>query len=246
MRRSGGGRAAGGGAGAEMVEDVVEAGEGEVRVVGEDALAVGVDGFGGGADAVFLRFGGGGEGEGVEAAGFYVDRIIANAEPAAVRHGPGDMDAAGEDAEGEGVIGTDGDEFVVGDYFGGEELEDAVLGGFNGDDVAGSVFQGGAQVAAGFTENPPVVAVGVAVVGVTFRFHGLQEVLIDLRETGADVIGGQAEEVDDHHVAGAGGEVAAVAVGADVAVEARAGAEAEMFGLGRGDDEAGAVEFYAG
>ena len=78
-RRQGGG----GDAGAKFFEDVVEASEGQMGMVGEDALAVGVEVLGDAADAGLLQVVGGGEGEGIEAGCFDVDGIVADAEPAA-------------------------------------------------------------------------------------------------------------------------------------------------------------------
>ena len=54
-------------AGAEFLEDVVEAGKGKMRMLGQNALAVGVEFFRDGADPLFLEIVGGGEREGVEA-----------------------------------------------------------------------------------------------------------------------------------------------------------------------------------
>ena len=72
-----GGEGIGRGAGAEFLQHVVEAGQREVRVFGKHAFAVGVKFLGESADALFLQVVGGREGEWVEAAGFYVDGIIA-------------------------------------------------------------------------------------------------------------------------------------------------------------------------
>ncbi len=58
-------------------------------VLGEDALAVGVQLLGDAADAGFLQVVGGGEGEGIEAAGFDIDRTIF--EEATCAHCPTDM-----------------------------------------------------------------------------------------------------------------------------------------------------------
>ena len=75
MRRSAGSRASGVDAGAQFFQHVVEAGQGEVRMLGEDALAMGVEVFGDGANALLLQVVGGGEGEGVEALRFRVARV---------------------------------------------------------------------------------------------------------------------------------------------------------------------------
>jgi len=68
---------------AQLLQHVVHAGGGEVGVLGLLALAVGVEGFGEGANARLLEFGGGGEWEWVKAAGLVVTRIAANTEPSA-------------------------------------------------------------------------------------------------------------------------------------------------------------------
>ena len=72
------------------------------------------------------------------------------------------------------------------------------------------------------------------------------DVLVDLRKPALHVVDAQAVEVDHHHAPRALGEVAAVAVGQDVVVQAVPLAQAERSRLLGRDDEAAAVELYAG
>ena len=114
------------------------------------ALAVGVELFGEGGDAGLLFGAGGGEGEFIEAAGFVVARIVAYAKRAAGSQRPDDVDLRGEHAEGVGVGQRDADELVVRSDGCVEELEDAVLGRFDGGDVAVRPAEHGAQFRARF------------------------------------------------------------------------------------------------
>ena len=50
-------------------------------------------------------------------------------------------------------------ELVIGQNFRIEELEDAMLGGFDGGDVAGQALHGGAKFFAGLAEQPPLLGV---------------------------------------------------------------------------------------
>ena len=68
-------RAGGAVPGAELLQHVVEAGEADMRVFRQYPLAVCVEVFGKGADALLLQVVGGGEGEGVETARFGIARI---------------------------------------------------------------------------------------------------------------------------------------------------------------------------
>ena len=81
----------------------------------------------------------GGEGEGVKAGGFDVHRPVF--QRAAGYQSPVDMQLAGEHAQGKGVVQGDGNELVVGQDVGLQELEQAVLGGFHGGDVAGQASE---------------------------------------------------------------------------------------------------------
>ena len=66
-------------------DGVVEVGEAECGVFVLASFSVGVDGFADGADGGLLLVGGGGEWEGLEAAGGVVDRVVSDAEVAACR-----------------------------------------------------------------------------------------------------------------------------------------------------------------
>jgi hypothetical protein len=67
---------------AQLLQDVVHLGEGEPGVLGLARLAVRVQFLRDGANLGLQGVGADGEGEGVEAAGFDVDWIVALAEPA--------------------------------------------------------------------------------------------------------------------------------------------------------------------
>jgi hypothetical protein len=144
---------------------------------------------------------------------------------------------AGQHAQPRAIVGRDGDQHVVGQHAGVEELEGAVLGGFDGSDVAGQAGQCRPKVLSGFAKNPPVVPVSGAVVLVTFRLHPLHHPLEHGREAHAHLVGVQAEQVDDQHVAGRRHQVAAIAVLTDVALQPRHGAQAERGGFFAADDE---------
>lgn len=101
----------------------------------------------------------GGEGEGFEAAGFDIHRIVAQAEPATRRQRPRRMRAAGQHAQMESVTERNGYELVVGQD--GELL---------------------AQDFALFPKEPPVVAVGSAVVLVALRLHTFKQPLVSRRK----------------------------------------------------------------
>ncbi len=97
---------------------------------------MGVDLFGEVADAGLLFGRGDGEGEGFEAAGFVVARIVTDTEPATSRQCPDHMDATRKHTETIGIVERDCDQLVVWRNRGIEKLEDAVLGGFYSGDVA--------------------------------------------------------------------------------------------------------------
>ena len=109
------------------------------RVVPGQALAVCVDLLGKPGDAFAeLRGQAGvfvGEGEGFEAAGFDVARAIFQRATGCQR--PFDVQLAREHAQCERIVHRDGDQHVVRQDAGAEELEGAVFGGFDGGDVAG-------------------------------------------------------------------------------------------------------------
>jgi hypothetical protein len=96
-----------------------------------------------------------------------------------------------------------------------EELEDAMLGGFDRSDVARQPGKRRAQILARLAKRPPQVAVTGAVVVVTLRLHPFQHPLIGRRPAAAHFVGLEAEEVDQLHAARPVGEVAAIAVGLD-------------------------------
>jgi hypothetical protein len=120
------------------------------------ALAVGVELFGEVADAGLLVGRGVREGEDFESGGFDVNRSIFKC--AARRQNPRDMDGAGQDAQRISVVEGDANEFVVWRDGGVEELESAVLGGFDGGDVAGLAGELFAQLLVWFAEHPPIDA----------------------------------------------------------------------------------------
>ncbi|BDA83985.1 hypothetical protein Sa4125_15270 [Aureimonas sp. SA4125] len=103
---------------AQAFEDVVEARQGQMRVVRENALAVGVEVFGDGADGGFLGVGRDGEWERVESAGFRVARVVADPQPAAGAKREDRVDARGKDADRKGIGDGGGNKHVVGHYRG--------------------------------------------------------------------------------------------------------------------------------
>ena len=86
-----------------------------------------------GREAGFRR----GEWEGFEAAGLHIDGVVAHAKPTAGSWCPADVGAARQHDERGRVTQCDGEEFVVRQDAGVEELERAVFRGFDGGDVAG-------------------------------------------------------------------------------------------------------------
>src|SRR5690606_12285619 len=67
------------------------------------------------------------EGVRVETAGFHINWIIADVEPASARGGPCDVDAARQHAEAIGIVERNTGELVVRHDRHRQELEDAVL-----------------------------------------------------------------------------------------------------------------------
>ena len=100
----GGGEVCGRGAGPEFFQHVVEAGQRQVFVLGQDPLAVGVEALGDLADAVLLQVVCVREWKRVEAAGFRVTGIVADAEPSARPQRPGDMMLAGKDTKRVSIV----------------------------------------------------------------------------------------------------------------------------------------------
>ena len=178
-------------AGTELGEDVVEAGQGQRRVLCLLALAVGVELFGEVADAGLLVGRGVREGEGFESGGFDVNRSIFKC--AARRQNPRDVDGAGQDAQRISVVEGDANEFVVWRDGGVEELESAVLGGFDGGDVTRQAGKLNAQLRVGFAKKPPVFAPALTLVGVALRLHPFINPLVSCRVTAAHVCCGQPE-----------------------------------------------------
>lgn len=117
------------GAGAEFFECVVAVGQGQLRVLGLLAFAVGVEVLGEFADARLLGFGRGGERELFEAVGVAVGRVVADAEPAADAIGKEDVDARGEHTEVEGVVEGEDEHFRFRQERGVEKLERAMASG---------------------------------------------------------------------------------------------------------------------
>ena len=178
------------------------------------------------ADAGLQGLGGIGEGEGLEAAGFDVDRIVTDAQMTTGRERPEDMDMAGEDAQGPGVVQRDVDEFVVRQDGLIQEHEGAVFGGLHGGDITSQVRQCRAEILPRLPEYPPVVPIGRAVVLIPFRFHPLQDPLIDLGVPRPDILCAQPEQVDDHDPARALSQIATVEIPSDMPLDSRQPAQA--------------------
>jgi len=155
----------------------------------------------------------------------------------------------------EGVRQPHRDQHVVGQDRGVEKLEDAVLRRLDGRDVALERGEGGAQFAAGLSEQPPGLPVVVAPVGVAadhaalpvlLLFHRQLHMLVDFGKALTHLLRAQPEQVDDHHVTRPRRQISPVPIWPHMAFEPGALAEAEGFRLPRRDDEAGAVQFDAG
>ena len=187
------------------------------REWGEHALSVRVDLFRQLGDACMEQRGQAGvfagEGEGFEAAGFVVAGPVF--QRSARRQRPFDVRLAGEHAQGVGILKGDGDQHVVRQDGRVQELEGAVLGGFDGGDVARQAGECGAQVFAWLAKQPPVITVGGAVIGIALRLHALLQPLVNSGVLVAQLLGCPAKGVYDLHAARPVGQVAAVAVGAD-------------------------------
>ena len=192
-----------------------------------------------------------GKGEGFEAAGFVVARPVF--QRATLRQRPDDVHAAGQHAKVEGVVAGDGDQHVVGQDAGVQKLEGAVLGGFDGGDVAGQAGERRTQVFARFAKQPPVVPISGAVVLVALGLHTLQQPLVYGGKLRAHLLGRQAKQVDYLHAARNIGQVAAVAVIADDGRRGRSvltpalsqGARKQGCGFCRGDDKARTMQLDA-
>jgi hypothetical protein len=78
-------------AGSDLLQHVVEAGEREVGMLGEDALAGGIELLAGGAKFRFQGFGRIREGEGIEDAALYIHDVVADPDPSASPKRPSQM-----------------------------------------------------------------------------------------------------------------------------------------------------------
>ena len=232
--------------GAEGFEDVVEAGHGELVVDVEADAAQGVEFLGQGGDGGTLLWGGEGERERVEAAGLVVARVVADAEPAAGGERPLHVDAGGEDAEVEGVVGGDADEHVVGDDGSREEAERAMFRRFDGCDEAGEVDECLAKLNSWFAETPPRLSITSTIVLLALWFYVRDHLLHNRAKRLSRLCFGYTKEVDHHHATAALSEIASIQVRADVMLKAGHPPEPECTGLTRGDDEACAVQFHTG
>ena len=146
------------------------------------------------------------------------------------------------------VVRADRDEHVVREDAGIQKLEMPVLAGFNRGDVARQSRQLLAHFLPWFAEQPPVGGVASAVLGVAFgialRLHPLHDPLVHRREPLPHGVGFESEEVDHLHAARPGRQILAVAVVADVLLQARNRAKTERLRFLVGDDEPRAVQFH--
>jgi hypothetical protein len=123
----------------EFFEDVVHFGERQVWVRFLTAFAMSIELFAEESDALALGLGDVGKGEGIEAASLVIPGPVF--QRATGGKCPGDVNAAGENAEDVSVAGGDVYEHVVRKDGGVEEDKEAVLGGFYGGDVATEAIQ---------------------------------------------------------------------------------------------------------
>jgi len=180
------------------------------------ALAVGVELLRELPNPLLLLFGAVGKRERIEAAGFDVYRIIAEAEPTTTSKSINGVEAAAEYAEMEGIIEGEHDQFVVGQDRGIEELENTMFGRFDRRDVPGKIGKCRAQLSSGPTEKPPVILDVRFPVLISLGLNRCQNMLIYSRESFTHLFSCESKEVDHHHTARLVCEVAPVAVGADV------------------------------
>ena len=96
-----------------------------MRVLGKYPLAVSVEVFGEGADALLLQVVGGRKGKRVKAAGFCVDWPIF--QRATLRQSPSNVMSAGESAKCKGVVRSNGHQPVIRQNSRVEELENTML-----------------------------------------------------------------------------------------------------------------------
>src|SRR5579875_951194 len=95
-------------------------------------------------------------------------------------------------------------------------------------------------------EEPPIDPPILLVVSIPLGFHLYKKVLVNLWKTLTYVLDRKPIKVDHHDAARAGCQIAPVAIGADMALQAFPPAEAQQRRLLRRDDEAGAVQLHAG
>ena len=116
------------------------------------------------ADAGFLQVGGGGEGEGVEAAGFRVAGAIFKR--CARMQCPNNVYSGRKNAEMKGILRANCNKHVIGQGVCGHKHEDAMLGGFHRDNKAIQARDCGSQFAARLAMYPPVFSIRCAIVGI--------------------------------------------------------------------------------
>ena len=124
----------------QRLQHVIEAGQGQVVMLGQHLLAQRIERLGLGADAVFERFGDvGWEGEFVEASCVIVDRSFPT--PVAPRcGGPNEMEAAAEDPQIVGAESAMTTQFLIRQYR-IEERENPMLRRFGGRNEASKPFK---------------------------------------------------------------------------------------------------------
>ena len=130
-----------------------------------------------------------------------------------------------------------------------EKLEYPVLGGIDGRNIPRKPRQRGAQFAARFAKNPPVVAIGRAPIFVSFGFHLAMQMLPDFWKATAHVWLCQTEKVDDilarHLLQRATGQIHAIAIGPDIRLQPVAFTKSQHFCIGPRDRKAFAMQFDA-
>lgn len=124
-------------AAANLSQHVVDLGEREGGMLRLTRFTVRIQLFGDGADFEFEAAGAMRERERIEAAGFYINRVVALTEPSAGTQSPRYMDARRKHPQDVRVFYSYGDELVVRQDRRIEKLEDTMLCGFNRRDVAG-------------------------------------------------------------------------------------------------------------
>ena len=124
-----------------------------------------------------------------------------------------------------------------------------MLCGLHGGDVARKPLQLLAHFLAGFAMQPPEFGVTGTVFGlplcVSLGFDALGQPLVHRRKAAAHRVGVQAKQVNHHHTTRGAGQVAAIAIGADVLFKARLCSQAQRLGFLRCDDETRTKELYS-